>query len=478
MLENNQNQQNQKLLFVSCNYENLKTYIPLLESLEKQYDIYLVAQYVSHGSDKKFNEEVFKKFNGELIESFELGDQASWRLGNRFKSRWYKLIEVFFKTIFIEYKANKKAKEIINRVKPNLIINGGDGRILERHLIEYSEKKNIKSICFQWTLTPISKKSMTEYKLDNFLSTLKLKKFSFFKKIENIIFFFINYILRKFNGIIIFLLNIRAKVKIKTGNSFRIFGQGNSTKLALIGESSRKYQIEMGTPAEKIEIVGHPLYENIFNNRSEKNISDKVKLYKKLNLPLDANFVLWVNGDQKKRYLKFYSDELMFESRKKQLLTILNSNHKIFILFKLHPRGDRISEYKKIESISPRIRIISEINIEDILPFSSALIVRYSMSAIDGILFNIPLISINYPPLPAGNLFNEIGGTIHIKDNNELESIMLKLFSKDTEITNLINKKRNYFLHQHLSINPINKDIKRNESIERFQKLISELIKK
>ena len=42
-----------KLLFLTSYYETLKSYIPLLESLDKIYDIYLITEYLPLGLDKK-----------------------------------------------------------------------------------------------------------------------------------------------------------------------------------------------------------------------------------------------------------------------------------------------------------------------------------------------------------------------------------------------------------------------------------------
>lgn len=472
MLKSKKNKK--KLLFVSCYYENLKAYLPLLYSIEKDYEIYLLAQYVPYGSDKELNKKVLRRFKGELIESFELGDQFSWKKENAYNNRWSRLFERFYKTLLIEYKANKKAKEVIDKVKPNLLINGGDGRVLERHLIQYSETKNIKSICFQWVLSLISKKSITERKTDSFI----LQKNSFFNGLKDSLFNLTNWFVKKFNGLLILVLNLRAKVRIKTNYSFRIFGQGNSTKLALIGESSKKHQIEMGTPADKIIVIGHPHYEAEYNSilQNKNSIEDKKKIYEKIGIPFNSKFILWANGVGRINYSRQYSDEFMSKSLEKQLLIILESDRDIYIIFKLHPRGDKLFDFKYLEKISSRIKVITDGNLEEILPFSNGLVIRYSMASIYGVLLNIPVISINYPPLPAGSFFDEIGGVIYIKNIQELKITVKKLLSKDVGIFKIIENKRRYFLEKHLSLETKNKDYKQNISIENFKKLIAELI--
>ena len=465
-----------KLLFVSSYYENLKTYIPLIKCLENQYDVNIVAQYYPFGSDRKLNQSILKNFNGELIQSNELGDQLSWRRGKALKNRWLRLMDLLIKYVFVENKINIIAKEIIDRIKPDLIIVGSDGRTLEKHLIQYCETKNIKSICFQWALTVISKKCILESKT----RSLCIKKKLFYQRINDKFFNIGSWLVKKFNGFLLLLINKKIKLKIKLNGNIRIYGQGNATKLALIGESSRKFQIIMGTPEDKLEVIGHPLYHSVYNNikYKKKNIFKKEDIYKKLNLPLNAKFILWANNDSKKQYSNYYTDNYMFKSWEEKLLSILKADSKIYVVFKIHPVWNYLPDFKKLENISQRIKVISEIDIEDILPFSSALIVRYSMAAIYGVLFHVPLISFNYPPLPAGSLFKEIGGSIHIKDNRELEEVIKNLLLKNTETLQLIEENNKYFLNKHLSINTKKKNDNKNEAVQNFKKLISKLLEK
>ena len=270
----------QKILFLTAYNEALKSFIPLLDSLDKIYDVYVINEYLPSGPDKKKNSFILKKFNGKLVKSFELLEQPQNRLGAGSKSRWYRLYQIFLKGILYEIKADKKAKQIINQIRPDLFINSGDGRTLPKHMIKYCDKKNIRSICYQWTIGIISKKLVTEYKLNSY----SFQKEKFLKKIENKIFSYAFKFVNKFNGLILTIINKKAKLNLKTKNNFTVFGQGNSTKLALIGKSSRKFYIDMGTNATKLEVLGHPLYESIYNNiHSIKKKTTKKASKKNLN---------------------------------------------------------------------------------------------------------------------------------------------------------------------------------------------------
>ena len=423
------------------------------------------------GLDKKKNSFFFKKFNGELVKSFELLEQPQNRLGAGAKSRWYKLYQIFLKGILYEIKADKKAKHIINQIRPDLFINSGDGRTLAKHMVKYCDEKNIRSICYQWTLGIISKKMVTEYKLNSY----SFQKEKLLKKIENKIFSYAFKFVNKLNGLILTIINKKAKLTIKT--NFTIFGQGNSTILGLIGASSRKFYIDMKTNPKKLEVLGHPLYEEIYNNvPSIKKRLKKTQIHKKLRLPKNAKIILWAFSDSKSKYSKFYNDEFMFASFKEKIITILNANIDIYLIFKTHPNHDKISDYKKLEKISPRIKVVDNIDLLEILSFSSILIVRHSMSAIYANIFNIPTISFNYPPIGMDNFYKYLGGTFHVQNNKELKKTIQKLLNKNHYMMNLFKKKRNTFLIKNLNINPINKNYNENISIRNFKKLINKLL--
>jgi len=251
---------------------------------------------------------------------------------------------------------------------------------------------------------------------------------------------------------------------------FEVFGLKNQTSLSIINSCSKYYDINEYISTNK----------NIYNNIT-LGISNKVnkeEVFKKLNIPINSNFILWANNDSKKQYAKYYSDEFMFKSWEEKILAILDANKEIYIIFKIHPVWNSLKDFQRLESISPRIRVLSGMDIEDLLPFSSALVVRHSMAAIFGMLYQVPLISFNYPPLPVGGLFGEIGGTIHVNNNSELKKVMFELLSRDKNMKRLIQEKKEFFLNNHLSINCSKEASSNNLSIERFNNLVSSLLNK
>jgi hypothetical protein len=465
-------QADRPILFVSIYYEVLKTYIPIIQHLKKKgHKIYLLAKHYPNKKDREKTQKALKELDvpGTTLESFELVDQSSWRTGQSLTNRWYRLTDTFLKGVHVSWKAQKTARATLKRINPKIIVLGSDGRTLERYLVEEADKKGIPSICFQWALTAISEKAITEGKTRNLLS----RKKCFTEKFSDLLYNYLSFFVFKFNSLLSRLLGLRIKPKVKLERKFAVFGQGNATALALIGKGSYDFHIKMGTPKSKLFITGHPLYEETFVLASKglhKTEEGLQKAHHAIKIPLNGEFILWANNDSKKQYTRFYSHNQMLTSWKHKIKCLLESDSHTYIVFKLHPAWNDYEEFKELGQISERVRIVKDINLEELLPYASILLVRHSMSAIFGLLYSIPVISFNYPPLPVGRLFKDIGGTIHVDDNIQLKEVVDKILQKDRGILERVKEEQRRFVD---SLEQ-NKD-KELQSFINFHKLIKQL---
>ena len=468
------------ILFVSIYYEVLKTYIPLINHLRKRHKIYLLAKHYPNKKDKEKTEKALKELDvpGMTLESFELGDQPSWRSGPGSTNRWYRLTDMFLKGLYISRKARTIARATLDRVNPKIIILASDGRTLERYLVEEAEKRGIPSLCFQWALTAISEKAITEGKTRDLLD----RKKGFKEKFSDLLYNYITLFVSKFNGFCGLFLELRIKLRVKLDRKFSVFGQGNATALALIGNGSYDFHVKMGTPKQKLFITGHPLYEETFilaSNGFHKTEEGRQNAHEAIRIPKNGEFILWANNDSKKQYARFYSHSQMLTSWKSKINYLLESDENIYVVFKLHPVWNDFEEFKELAVMSERVRIVKDVNLEELLPYASILLVRHSMSAIFGFLYSIPVISFNHPPLPVGRLFKDIGGTIHVDNDLQLREAVNKVLRKDRGILERIQEEQKRFLSYNLNLD-VNlleypKD-KRLQSCVNFHKLIEQLI--
>ena len=251
------------------------------------------------------------------------------------------------------------------------------------------------------------------------------------------------------------------------------FGGGDATYLAGIGSTSKSFFISMGVNKKKIIVTGHPLIEQCFYSKNE----DTADIYKFLGIPQNYKYLLYCSG----KYLETTNDYLRGKSllvwRREKILSILESNYNGYIVIKLHP-VEKIDIFKELENLSDKVKVTQSIDIIELIKKCSILFTRYSTSAYYAMIYQKPVITHNYPPVPFGSYYADIGGTIHVENNNDLKKNINLIENNDKKIFEIINNKKNMFLKEHLNI-PSNSKINSKKilpSVQKFEALIDQFL--
>ena len=153
------------ILYVSIYTETLKNILPfIISSKDAGFNVKILAKHYPFGDDKIKTRKLLEGLDYELIESLDMGDMPSWRSGRSLTSRWWRLWSTLLNSFNRSWQANTQSIQFLNRYKPDVIVLGSDGRILERYLIKNAKKRKIPSVCVQWTLSIISLNSILESK--------------------------------------------------------------------------------------------------------------------------------------------------------------------------------------------------------------------------------------------------------------------------------------------------------------------------
>ena len=145
----------------------------------------------------------------------------------------------------------------------------------------------------------------------------------------------------------------------------------------------------------------------------------------------------------------------------------------IQVIFKLHPVWNSKDEFEGLEGINDNLRVLRNGDIEELIKVTNVLVVRHSMAALEGIVHDVPTVSINSPPIPAGGFYKEVGGTIHADDDEEFVTVMNSLLNNEASVHNLAQKKRRDFLQDYLGLDTMHHD--RTPNI-RFTELLKDMI--
>ena len=442
------------ILFHSSYFEVLKVYVPFIESLSIKHKIFVFSSCLPFGSDEEKCKDLLKVKNiqGVVVKSSNPVDVE--QIGKRTKLNPLQMVLFLFKE-------KKAARKLIKEVKPDVIIVGADTREFEKYLIEEGHRKRIPSICFHWSLGPITVRAFEENKKE------LLIKDSLKNSTKN------DFFLKKLFQVPIKIIG--RLLKLNTPIYSKCFGGGNASILTAIGNGSKEFFSSMNIDKGKIRVIGHPLFENIyynkFNNYVDENFFDLIGIKK------NSNFMLYCTGYLKPGYYKYITKEKLFLEREKKVKALLNSSNDHYIIIKSHPREDT-NEFQSLSDISDRVKIISDIDSNDLILKCDLLLTRASTTATYAIMHKKPVITHDYPALPMGSLYNELGGTIHVENEMELINNVINILNNEKELMSEIFSRQKYFLKEQINLREqYNYDkIKLLPSIKNFTNLLNEIM--
>ena len=207
------------------------------------------------------------------------------------------------------------------------------------------------------------------------------------------------------------------------------YGGGDSTSFSVMSEKAKSFFISRGIPKKKITVVGHPLLENLYYNSQTQNTKS----------------IVYATGYRKPGYKKYLSDKETLEARIKLINELSCKFNQYDLIVKLHPK-EVFTEFKDIESINRNVKLEQDVEINKLISDCSVFISRASTSVLYALVLKKPVISFNFPKLPMGDYYKDIGGTLHANSLSDIINYIEKIINKDKNIMTEIENRRNKFL--------------------------------
>ncbi|MDB4037927.1 hypothetical protein N9519_02660 [Candidatus Thioglobus sp.] len=414
-----------KILFISFYYEILKAYRPYIEQFK---DVYVYATAYSEGNDYKRTIELLESMNVnyEIVKSINPVDDYLYVSKNKFTK--------YFHTLYIELKLKRIGATLLKKIKPSVVVVGADKREFERLVIRKAKKLNIKTVCLQWSLGPITEKSLIENKYETLISDHN------FDKNPSLIYV----ALSKLSLIYRWILGVNTKVYANC------YGGGDADVLAVMGKGSKRFFIEQGIPEKKIRIVGNALIER--QSIDNKKFTADEAMLASIGLSKASKFLLYCTGYLKTGYYNYTKKEDLLHQRTIKIKELLKINDNFLVVVKLHPK-ENLSEFDELKTISNRVLLIQDVDVNFLLPYCELLFTRQSTTVIYALSFKKPVLTHNVPPMPMGSYYKDIGGTLHADSLDEIKKYTKLILGDDQDAHNLIEQRRKKFMSKYLNIN-------------------------
>lgn len=264
------------------------------------------------------------------------------------------------------------AKEVLSKEKPNILLTGNDQMFMELLFIRASNSMDIPSLTIQdGILSSRNEKTSNLKNINNFFK-LPLNFLNLFlrKKIP------LRYLL-EFSLYLIMNHNIR-------------YGHGESTKIAVFGEETKRLLISEGVSPDKIEITGSSKFDQLYyyKNCPKSNIFHKYNINpkKKVVLIITEYFV------ESNKWTKIQRKEFICS-----IIDAISNMDDIHLIIKLHPPYENKEDYiqitKNIKNIPITIFIYE--NLHEIITICDVAISVSSTAILEAMALNKPVIILN-----------------------------------------------------------------------------------
>ena len=210
--------------------------------------------------------------------------------------------------------------------------------------------------------------------------------------------------------------------------------------IAVMSPSAKDAYIKMGVPPEKVFVTGQPGFDRILQKKFNKN-----QLMTELRIPKDKNIVvlatqplvgiIWTKEDRKK-FIEIVCSA-MSDFTDKQLV------------IKLHP-AENIEIYQEILAGigEDKAIICQDVDIHDLLNACDLLMTVHSTVALEAMIFDKPVITINLTGKPDLFPYAESGAAIGVYKEEDLVSAISKVLY-DPRVKENSEKNRKEFTYQH-----------------------------
>jgi len=398
------------LFLIENNDTQLQMFLPVIKQLKTTSDINPIIVSFVEICGRRLDKEKLKK---EDVEDVKVVRCCSDTINREY---WKKDL---FQKFLIYKRFHREIGESFKKLKPDLVICGGDGSIPVRYFIKESNRHHIPSIMVQDGMFTLGIRFSFFYTLG-----LKLKRIIFYPAK--------------------FILGVDP-----TSFYVHYIGGSKCSKIAVWGNSSREYFLKAGVPSEKIIITGQPRFDQIFTTNWQKETSSFLKKY---SLNENYRYVIFLSQPIEKFGLSTTKkkEEAIIETIHSIQYINRNYNSNFHLIIKLH-REDNFLKIKNLVSridINKECKVLQDVNLYPLLFKGELAITFFSTSGLEALLFEKPLITLNFSGCPDNFDYSKKGVAIGVSNPQNLKLAIAKALFNNEAQKRLSRLRKRYLLNQ------------------------------
>ena len=230
-------------------------------------------------------------------------------------------------------------------------------------------------------------------------------------------------------------------------------------KIAVTGEFAGNLLIKCGVDKNRLVVTGRPTYDALV--RAEEHF-EKDEICRKLGL------------DPTRRIIAYTTENLPPSESEAMVYAVCNAAKDfsgLQFMIKVHPSELNLSIYQRVtKDVGVEALITRDANIYEVLYVSDIVITGFSATALDAMMLDKPVITVNFTGLEDPLPFAESGAAIGVYEEKDLvPAVRRGLYDEDAR--EKLREAREKFVHEH----SYKKD---GKSTERVIKLIEQMVQK
>jgi len=246
-----------------------------------------------------------------------------------------------------------------------------------------------------------------------------------------------------------------------------------TTKVAVWGELTKQWMINLRESQDKLIITGSPRYDEYITKKSEK----KEKILKKFKISSSKKILLYPTHPFNMDISLSPSTRLSIEENKEILDKLFNvaKELSLFLVIKLHPTNEiTIDEiYKLIPDIGYKDYIIikhGQENLFNLINICDVFVTYTSTTALESMLLKKPIITVNFANKKDPMQYSRYGCAIQANDEETLKKALKEIINNKEVKDKLLNMGNKFIEKYCYKIDGL--------SSNRTAKLIMDMIKK
>ncbi len=245
--------------------------------------------------------------------------------------------------------------------------------------------------------------------------------------------------LRAVNSPLQFLVKLRREIILEPRLILRSHPEG--VRFAVMGSYAKDAYLGMGVDSDRVFITGQPRFDAILERKFSRGM-----VMKELGIPENKGLIVLATGS----VVGWLWEEKQLEELMETLINAMAEFPDKQLVIKLHP-AEEIEEYQKIlEKIGgSRVILCRDTDIHQLLYACDLLLTIHSTVALEAMIFNKPVITINFSGKPDLMPYAESGAAIGVYRKKDLLPAMKRALY-DPQIRKNLGQKSKRFVSEHV----------------------------